>query len=583
MDVEDYASSQSVLLGTFISESRYSVPSLQRNYSWSTEEAGQLWSDLSLHLASGTGYYFLGNIIFFGRDAGRVVVDGQQRLATATLLLCAARDAIHGAFKDGVLAPSLEVDIHDDEITLEDHLAAITLAVKELGKKDRFRITLKQNDEERLRWIQTLEGKRPKQPHSRGRPKIYRVYSQFLTTAKALANKDDIGQLCALTDLLLNRVVITRTKVPDLLTAYTIFSTVNNRGKDLTLADIVRAEILHRWEKISHSAASTEIEQMLNQFDLLEYDDLPQFMRRYWILRTGEKTSTTETSKQIVDLIQSFTTKKSIKEFVAQMARMVEAYARYIEIQAGYPKGEAERRLAILGLSGFAQHIPAMMAVIDRGELESKSTEELLTTIEAVYLYQNVLLDSSPSDIEDMFAALAHRVYKDGAADGRKELAESFAKIVDKAKQLRGWFVREFAKSQLSDKSAAFVLRRIEKSRWNKELRFDLYRPKSLNLEHILPQSPDSKGWPAKWSDEEVLNPVLWLPGNLTLLAQPLNARLQNAGFGRKKKEGYAKSDVKLTRELLTFTSWDEQSIAKRGRALADEAANLWAWDNAIS
>jgi uncharacterized protein with ParB-like and HNH nuclease domain len=162
MDVTDFASSQSIRLGQFIREARYSVPNLQRNFSWSTEEADRLWSDLSAHLKSGNDYYFLGNITFFGDDDGRIVVDGQQRLATTTILLCAARDALHEAFEKGTLARSQEVDLLGDEIELEDHFMEIVQAIREPGKKDRFHLSLKQKDRERLHWIQTPKSGRGK-------------------------------------------------------------------------------------------------------------------------------------------------------------------------------------------------------------------------------------------------------------------------------------------------------------------------------------------------------------------------------------------------------------------------------------
>lgn len=579
VDVEDFASSQSILLGTLISESVYSVPSLQRNYSWSTEEADDLWTDIAQHISSKDDYYFLGNIIYFATPEGRVVVDGQQRLATTTILLCAARDAIRESVERGAIKPGTDVAVGGDEISLTDHISQITGAIKELGKRGKFRLSLKQKDEERLRWIQTDSERRGRQPHGRGKPKIYRVYNSYREASRDLVSRGQLDELCSITHDLLNGVVVTRTKVPNLLTAYTIFSTTNNRGKDLTLADIVRAELLHRWQNLGGTEEPADLISMLNQFDLLDYEELPQFMRRYWILRNGKKSTPASTSKEVMNAIQSIPTKKALRAFVSEMSESVEAYAEFLEIVSTSPESEIARRLSMFSISGFQQHIPAFVALIHRDEIEESTAEDLLSTIESIYLYHNILEDASPSAVEDMFAVLAHRVYKDGAEEGRQQLIESFEKLTGKLLEKPDWFVWEFSSAQLTDRAASFILRRIEKSRWTKELKFDLYRPRALNLEHILPQVPNPAEWPAEWKEDDQLNQFLSLPGNLTLLAQPLNGHLQNSGFAKKKREGYAKSNLKLTQELLGFKTWDEKTIRSRSRVLAKEAAALWSWD----
>ena len=89
----------------------YTVPRFQRDFSWTEEEVGQLWEDINRAIDDGTVSYFIGSIVLkdTGNAAAFEVIDGQQRLTTISLLLCALRDAANAR---GLKTPANNVNIH---------------------------------------------------------------------------------------------------------------------------------------------------------------------------------------------------------------------------------------------------------------------------------------------------------------------------------------------------------------------------------------------------------------------------------------------------------------------------------------
>ena len=120
-------------------------------------------------------------------------------------------------------------------------------------------------------------------------------------------------------------------------------------------------------------------------------------------------------------------------------------------------------------------------------------------------------------------------------------------------------------------KLARYILRRIEN---NKEFEKGLvtFDNKKVHLEHIMPQSPVNL---SEWSvDEEAHANYLWKIGNLTLLLGTKNSSIGNSAFDIK-KQSYALSDVRMTRELEDYNKWDPSTIDQRTEMLINELLNL--------
>ena len=99
-----------------------------------------------------------------------------------------------------------------------------------------------------------------------------------------------------------------------------------------------------------------------------------------------------------------------------------------------------------------------------------------------------------------------------------------------------------------------------------------IFDNKKVHIEHIMPQTPIDL---SEWSvDEEEHANYLWKIGNLTLLLGTKNSSIGNSRFDIK-KQSYAQSDVRMTRELKDYEKWDPSMIDQRTEMLINELLNL--------
>ena len=123
-------------IGKALSQGRLTVPVNQRDYSWEDKHVVTLFQDLSKAIEAGKSAYFLGTIVLTSAKRGDTleVADGQQRLATSTILLAAIRDYFHER-GDDVLVGAIE---HDFLFTIVKHEQSSEAYAQRVGDHEYF-------------------------------------------------------------------------------------------------------------------------------------------------------------------------------------------------------------------------------------------------------------------------------------------------------------------------------------------------------------------------------------------------------------------------------------------------------------
>ncbi|KJY50820.1 DUF262 domain-containing protein [Bifidobacterium mellis] len=241
-------------MSSLISGNHFAIPIYQRNYSWGDDEVTDFFSDLSDSVDQ--DYYFLGLFILTG-DQPKEVVDGQQRLLTVTLLAAAlyhdavkfGRDALAERIKSTFLT---YIDYDTDEerprISLSDSTDNRTL--QEILGKPATDITL------------PAKGRDAEDSISRNLVKAYKKLSTLLDQN---LKDDPFKKLGIWANFLTDHLYIAQFTHPDSASAFRVFEIVNNRGKDLTTADLLKSYVLSdaetsqmqetydQWQKIAKS------------------------------------------------------------------------------------------------------------------------------------------------------------------------------------------------------------------------------------------------------------------------------------------------------------------------------------------
>jgi len=243
----------------------FSIPYYQRPYAWTTEQAGELLNDFLDALGDENESvreldpYFLGSIVLIkGKNPEAQVVDGQQRLITLTILLSVLR-----ALTDDVNV------VGDLERFLVEKGSSL------LGTPDRYRLTVRARDQEFFEtYIQARGGiDGLKQLNGSLTDSQVNFKDNALLFYSRLGSLSE-AQRQQLAQYVLNRCFLVVVWTPDMDSAYRIFSVLNDRGMDLSHADILKAEIIGQIPEVEQAGYAQKWEEAEEHLGREEFKDL---------------------------------------------------------------------------------------------------------------------------------------------------------------------------------------------------------------------------------------------------------------------------------------------------------------------
>lgn len=561
----------SVMFG-YLRELNATIPTYQRSYEWGQDQILDFLEDLYSEWERGVdseSRYFFGPIITTEDENGITqVIDGQQRLTTSTIFLAVLRDilntlkTIEGSID---LKGIIQRDLIGDGTTYYEY------KLTQIGSiADDFRNKIqKDNHVETLEPKTLYAGKK-----SKGMGKVNNILRAYNQILDYITNKMDgysdqgkynfINGIC---NVFIKQFFVVEISATNRTEAFQIFQTINARGLDLSAADLIKSDFF------GNSGENTEeVTDMWNQI-VTDLGDLnfSDFIRYSW----NSKYAFTTARGLYKSVSKSINDSSKIIQFMKMLKKLSIPYSELngdseptflIESEHGRQAIYILQELQELKFKTFQ---PLFLAAINK----DASDKNILALVEASanILIRNKILNQGTNWLEKLFSSLAYEL--NNSDEPTDDLVKS---IIDKLKSEQPDDIMISTKLNSFDfstdiKLARYILRRIEN---NKEFEKGLviFDNKKVHIEHIMPQSPIDL---SEWSvDEEAHANYLWKIGNLTLLLGTKNSSIGNSSFDIK-KQSYAQSDVRMTRELKDYEKWDPSMIDQRTEMLINELLNL--------
>jgi hypothetical protein len=541
----------------------YKIPRFQRPYSWDRENVDDFWNDA---VTSEDPDYFIGSFVLYTSKSAPdlyFIVDGQQRLTTITLLLAAIRDALHD-LELSPLAAGVQKLIEREDINSELQFV--------LDSETPYPFFQEQ--------IQKYGDKGPPGELGQEERALKAAYDylsdQIRRALEAVDNDTTISKerlksskrdkLLSIRDRLLSLLLIA-IQLGDEDHAYLIFETLNTRGKDLTVADLVKNH-LTRLLKPTHKGvdiAKDKWNGILELFDSSEADiNVNRFLHHAWLSR---KPYTTE--KKLFREIKRTVDKKSAGDFLDTLVADASVYRWVFEPQAR--KWIANERpipdaIRALNLFRVVQPVPMMLAVLRAyiaGDITLKQAKSVFRIMEDFHVqFTAVTSQRTGGGTAFMYAYHARELLTAGSKDARGQVIKEFvAKLRDRVPGYEE-YEAAFAELRFSDvhtkqrQLVRYILQRIDQHlRPGAQLDYEL-----MTIEHLAPQSITL--------GSGVSPDAIAMLGNLLLVPEGLNNKLGAKSFEGKKKILEA-SDVPIDESLSEEAAWDDEMIVKRTKALA--------------
>lgn len=545
-------------IATAIKRNLLQVPANQREYKWEEKHILDLFQDITTSISSRKPSYFLGTIVLTsGLNNRYEVADGQQRLATTTILLSVIRDwyAEHDA---PLLVQSIENSfLFDINRTQEALVPRLTLNTDD---NEYFikRILSKPGSAER-----NIEATKPSHRRIEAAADLAREHiKNFLRPISEKSHREALETITSYLEFQAQVVVLA---VMDDLNAFVMFETLNDRGLKTSQADLVKnhlfgvakdrmAEAQHKWS------------EMMGALEALGIDDIAlTYLRHYLIARHGH-TRERDVFEQIrglgagpqnaIQLLDDFA--RSSHDYVAILSPDHAKWGDYDESVRRSIKTIQQVRVVVVR--------PLMLALA-----KSFSPEELAKAFKQLVSWSVRFLivgGGRGGTIEEGYGELARSVHR-GIIKTAKDLSSKAAFIPNDAD-----FATSFSNAQVSQAYLArYYLRALELTRQQQpQAELIPNEDKIITLEHILPAEPENN-----WThiNSDVAESLYKRIGNLCLLPERVNSDLRSAPFSEKKK-AYKNSGFMLTNEISELDTWGAKEVVERQGRLAELALKTW-------
>lgn len=539
---------------------QFIIPIYQRTYSWTERECRQLWDDVIRAGAnSAISVHFVGSIVYIEEGLSQVshqspllVIDGQQRLTTVTLLIAALAKALGDAEPvDGFSARKLR--------------NYYLLNPEESGERH-FKLLLSQTDNTTLT---ALVGGTPL-PHDRS----IRVEANFNLFEELVASrKGDLAAIChGLAKLMVVDVALSRGQDNPQL----IFESMNSTGRELSQADLIRNFVLMSLEpELQTRLYEQHWRPMELAFGQEAYaSEFDAFMRHYLTVKTGE----IPRQDKVYEAFKAHDrSENAIGAAVEPLVQEIGEFARYYCAMALAAETDPELRLAFADLRELKVEVAypfllELYADYKKGILAKEDFAEAVRLVEA-YVFRRAICAIPTNSLNKTFATFTKSLKKDRYLENVKAhflLMPSYRRFPSDDEFER--LVQE--RDLYNFRSRSYWLRRLENFGRKERVLVDEY-----TVEHIMPQNKDvSATWRAALGDEWQRVHETWLHtlGNLTLTGY--NSEYSDRPFPEKRdmNGGFKESPLRVNSGLGQVDAWNEEAIKKRATRLAGEMLKVW-------
>ncbi|WP_163849257.1 DUF262 and DUF1524 domain-containing protein [Pseudooceanicola aestuarii] len=540
---------------------RFVIPIYQRTYSWTEKECTQLWEDVyRAGLDDSIDVHFIGSIVYIEdglsnntKRAPNLVIDGQQRLTTITLLLAALADAVG--------------DDEPVEGFSADEIRETLLTNHRRSGDEFFKLLLTRTDRDTLK---AIVGR-----HDYPTPRSDRIVENYDAFKARLAAGDAVIEtICkGLGKLIMVDIALSREHDNPQL----IFESMNSTGRELSQADLIRNFILMGLEPDYQTKLYEHywhpMEQDFGQAAYTAHFD--SFMRHYLTVRTGNIPRLGDVYEAYKAYARQVQSKGGTIE---DLVKEVRSYARFYCVIALGHQTESKLAEAFQDIRELKVDVayPFLLEVFDDFEKERLTSEEfhdVLRMVEA-YVFRRAICSIPTNSLNKTFANFARSIDK---ADYLSSVRTYFFGMKSYRRFPRDEeFIQELKTRDLYNfPRRSYWLRRFENYGRKERVHVDDY-----TIEHILPQDPNlSAEWRNELGPEAEQVQERWLHtlGNLTLTGY--NSEYSNRAFQQKRdmKDGFKHSPLRVNEGLGATEAWNEDAIQARAAKLAREATKVWA------
>ncbi len=529
-------------------EKQFVIPIYQRLYSWEKEQCKQLWDDIiKIGGNDKMDGHFIGSISYVldgitHSDNALLIIDGQQRLTTITLLLTALRDHLSDEVKRKEIENHYLINSNRD------------------GDK-KFRLILSESDKDTMLSLIDKDRRKPSEPS-------LKIVENFKLFEEWVSNTDELETIFkGLEKLMIVEIALEKGKDDPQL----IFESMNSKGMELTQTDLIRNYIIMETEIEKQEdfynkywrVMEEEFEQNKKWFD--------RFVRHYLTIKTREIPNINKVYVAFKDYRQKGGI--GIEDLLKDLQKYYGYFCRIVfKKESDKDLNKALGFLVDLEMDVIYPLLLELYSDYSDGVLSKDDFRCSIALIES-YICRRAVCGLGTNSLNKVFPSFTKHIQKD---EYFKSLKAHFGYLTEKQRfpkndEFKDCFITiDFYKF----KKNRYFFERLE----NFDRKERVYT-REYTIEHIMPQKLTEE-WEKDLGEnfQEIHDKYLHTIGNLTLTGY--NSEYGDKSFQEKRgmEKGFKDSPLRLNQGLRDLESFGEEEIKKRANDLADLALKIWTY-----
>lgn len=566
---DDFLQAGETTLNKLLNTSRqFIVPIFQRNYSWQKSQYEQLWFDiLRASKFKEKQNHFIGSIVYIdmGTPAGRpqqlLLIDGQQRLTTISILLCAIKDYVQKFNLETKLINLAKIKnqflYNSDEID-----------------EDKYKLLLNVQDKET--YIKLIDNTifTVNKPATN----IIKCYEFFYEHIEDFIKQD--GQIDEIYAGIFKLSLVSISLDKDSDNPQMIFESMNSTGKDLSQTDLLRNYLLMDltpekqtrlyktyWKPMEELFGEDIYKNDVNKFDY--------FIRDFLTLKSD--TGYICKINNVYENFKRYYLDNNCEKFA--VLKDLFTYAKYYACIDLLQENDNELKLYWQEFKKLDNHVvyPFLLKLYDDYSRQILIKEDFKKILQVVisYLWRRAICEIPTNSLSKTFATLYQAVDK-----------EDYVNSIIKAFVFKSIYKRFPSDYEVREKLQTKDIYHFRLRKYLLEALENYYHKEPIDLntanytiEHIMPQNIEHNlSWQQMLGEDwqEVHSLYLHTLGNLTITGY--NAEMSNKSFGEKVngESGFKHSHLKLNESIAQCDVWNKKSIQRRTNILTDIILKIW-------
>ena len=541
------------------SRRRFIIPVYQRNYDWKKANCEQLYNDLIDVAINGKQTHFFGSIVSYALSREEIVlIDGQQRITTVSLILI----AIVNAIKSGAVTP--------DDPVLGEHILEDYIVDKHHKTERKVRLKPFRDDCEAF---DNLIYKSEDEYIADSKVTLnYRYFYDRIVNEKAVS-VDDLYEAINKLQIIDIQLEPKRGDDPQL-----IFESLNSTGLDLTESDKIRNFVLMG---LSPEVQERFYDSYWNKIEKLSLKELDSFIRHYLTVVTG----VIPNIRNIYAAFKQYAKQRDDIESVLQdMLRYAQAYNKILTCTVGSACANTTvKHLNLLEVTVAHPFLMAYLVYAEENHLPMEETETVLGLIENM-IFRRFICELPANVLNKIFAILHKQVIKQKRDTDTYSSVLIYILLNRRAAVLfpnNEDFISNFSTKNIyamRSRSKQYLFERLENGN-SKEVNdiVGYLENNTYSIEHIMPQTL-TPAWREALGENYAAIHEQWLHTIANLTLTGYNSNYSNRPFAEKKTmdHGFLKSGLRLNQYIAQYDQWTEKELKERCEHLMKVALEIW-------